>query len=62
VDIKTWAAKKKPAGMVLPVATPPKETKSTVSRRRRAAKIVSAAELCQAINATGSTCKVQRSY
>jgi hypothetical protein len=62
VDIKTWAAKMKPAGMVLPVATPPKETKSTVSRRRRAAKIVSAAELCQAINAAGSTCKVQRSY
>jgi hypothetical protein len=61
VDIKTWAAKSKRAGLVLPVATPSKATKKTVSRRR-AAKVVSAAELCQSINAAGSTCKVQRSY
>jgi hypothetical protein len=61
VDIKTWAAKSKRAGLDLPVAAPSKAAKNAVSRGQTA-KVVSAAELCQAINATGSACKVQRSY
>jgi len=68
VDANTWAAKDKKTAALIPSAvalsepaTRPKATKSNAARKRPA-KIVSASELCQAINAAGSTCRVQRSY
>jgi soluble lytic murein transglycosylase-like protein len=61
MDAGHWAAMNKHTGIVAVNISPPVAAKARGSRKR-AAPIVSAAELCQAVNANGSRCTVQRSY
>jgi soluble lytic murein transglycosylase-like protein len=58
---ESWAVSNNNINVVVPRISRTTAIKAHVSPKRKA-RIISAAELCQAINANGSRCTVQRSY